>query len=127
MYRHEESGHWVSKHSQIVKHYLSGWFIIDFLSIFPFVFVGKMVAESMGSGGSYVNKLRAFKALRLLRALKLSRLAQRWSAEVVIPHVIVTMTQFATVLVLSSHWVGCMLGMALSLQEDPSRPATMMR
>jgi hypothetical protein len=133
MYRDEGSGHWVSRHSQIVKHYIKGWFVIDALSIFPFVVVGNAAAESMGSDGTYVNKLRGFKALKLLRALKLvrllklSRLAQRWSAEVVIPHLVVTIAQFATILVLSSHWIACVLGMAMAMQEDPSRPPTMKR
>merc|ERR1719387_1212088 len=133
MYRDGGSGHWVSRHSQIVRHYLKGWFVIDALSIFPFVAVGRMAAESVGYGGLYVNKLRAFKFLRLLRALKLvrllkfGRLAQRWSAEIVIPHLVVTVVQFLAILIVSSHWVACLLGIMMELQEDGTKPYTMKR
>merc|ERR1711959_637010 len=62
---------WGSKfetsHIKIVKRYLTGWFIIDLLSILPFDTLG-MVFDS-----DEIAKLKLVKVVRLLRLLKLMR------------------------------------------------------
>ena len=55
----------------IARGYLQGWFFLDFLSIFPFDWVG---ARSVGfSGGGTAKLLRCLRLVKLLRLLRGSR------------------------------------------------------
>ena len=64
----------VTNRQLIIKKYLKGWFIIDFLSTVP---IDNIAQLAMGPGGSDAKNLRTLKmirGLRLLRLLKLARL-----------------------------------------------------
>ena len=60
--------------SVLLKHYASGWMVIDVVSVLPFQYIGMISAdESMENTGE---QLKVLKTLRLLRLLKLLRLAR---------------------------------------------------
>jgi hypothetical protein len=54
---------YVDSSSEIVKHYVTGWFLLDFLSVFPF--------GLLGIGG--VSKMRLLRCCRLVKLLRLLR------------------------------------------------------
>jgi potassium voltage-gated channel Eag-related subfamily H protein 7 len=64
--------YWVGDHRKIAKKYLSGWFLIDFVSILPFDTVG--LAMTAQDETVHANALVRF--FRVLRLLKMTRLVR---------------------------------------------------
>ena len=65
----------ISDFSTIRKRYLTGWFLIDFLSSLPVEYM-VMIFEGTGAAGADVIDLQFLKTLRLLRLAKMLRLAR---------------------------------------------------
>ena len=66
------SGILITDTSKIRKHYLTGWFVIDFVCVLPLGYVGYFLDGGSNESGSF----RAVKSLRLLRLGKMLRLAK---------------------------------------------------
>ena len=66
------SGILITDTSKIRKHYLTGWFVIDFVCVLPLGYIGYFVEGGSSESGSF----RAVKSLRLLRLGKMLRLAK---------------------------------------------------
>ena len=64
--------HWVDSRRQIVRHYLMGWFGLDFFAIM-LVTIDFITIESGGGDASDVKDLRVLRVLRALRLVKLVR------------------------------------------------------
>ncbi len=64
----------VSNRHLIIKRYLKGWFIIDFLSTVPIDNIAELAMGSEGSNTKNLRTLKMIRGLRLLRLLKLARL-----------------------------------------------------
>ncbi len=74
-YEHPETAHLVWDKASIRRHYLTGWFLIDFFSTVPFDKIGAALISSGPEGSSNdAEKLRVAKLLRTLRLIKLVRL-----------------------------------------------------
>lgn len=65
----------ITSHKLIAKNYLKSWFVIDFLSIFPF----DLVLEGNGNFNNLVRVARIgkmYKVIRLLRLIKILKLVK---------------------------------------------------
>ena len=59
----------IDDRGKIAKTYLTGWFFIDFLSVFPF---DKMVSE----GGDYGGLVRVLRISKIYKIVKVARLVR---------------------------------------------------
>lgn len=86
---------------QVARHYLRGWFAIDFLSAIPF--------DQIFSGGLMdVNRLlRLLRLFRLLRLLRLAQFMRRLGQNVSLNPVILRMAFLVFWIVLLAHWMAC--------------------
>ena len=66
---------WVHDKGMIVRNYLSGWFVIDAVSITPFYAISwSMEGErASGDGREASNLLSSVRVIKLLRMIKLAR------------------------------------------------------
>lgn len=88
-------------HHKIVKHYLSTWCIVDFLSIFPFDY---MASEAMGA----MKVVRLVRLLKLARILRASRLFRRLEVRMSITYRSLALVKFFSILLLLIHWLTCL-------------------
>ena len=75
----------VVSHKRIAKHYLTGWFVIDFVSILPCDSIGLVMDSSDISQLKIMRVLRLLRLFKLMRIFKSSRIFKRWEAQVRVP------------------------------------------
>jgi hypothetical protein len=108
-------------HCRIIRRYLRGWFLIDFLSIQQFDVLG-FVFES-----DSLQKMKLVKIIRLLRLLKLmkvsiaTRIFRRLETRVSIAYQRVALYKFLIVLLLISHWLSCLWALTLNLVDESEK------
>ncbi|CAD7939704.1 unnamed protein product [Amoebophrya sp. A25] len=91
----------------IIRKYLTGWFIIDFLSIIPYDLITCWSGESLGT-------FRIFRLLRLMklaRIFRASRLFKRWQDHISLTFASIALMKFGLGILLLSHWVACLWGL----------------
>eukprot|EP00397_Hematodinium_sp_SG-2012_P014665 GEMP01014916.1.p1 GENE.GEMP01014916.1~~GEMP01014916.1.p1 ORF type:complete len:724 (-),score=127.36 GEMP01014916.1:675-2846(-) len=101
---------WITRHRDITWKYLKSWFIIDFLSAFPFYAFStfcedhdpELAAESQPHMGE--------KLLKLVRILETSRLADLARTRIQVKNVWFGLGRFLGLLALVSHWMACLWG-----------------
>lgn len=112
---------YVSSRKAIVKHYLKGWFLCDLLSILPYDFVGMIVGDDPNAAKD-LSQLKVIRVVRLVRLLKLARLfrgmriLKRWELEMGFPYRKITLWVLLITVLLSAHWISCVLGIMNNLQ-----------
>lgn len=115
-YRDANTNEWVTDHRKIGVNYLKTWFLIDLLAILPFDIIG------VATGSDDVQKIKALRLVRLLRLLKLlrlfrtSRIISRWAAIVPIRYAVTSLIRFSVAMVLTAHWIACLMGIIPSLE-----------
>ena len=62
--------------ARISKHYMHGWFFIDFLAVLPVSYVALLVSSAADACAGVGASTRLFKVLRLIRLAHLLRLAK---------------------------------------------------
>jgi len=113
-----EDGVVVREQRKVAMHYLSGWFLVDLVSAFPFdaVILGPDVYKPrtfISTSHTDRNRLRFFKyikvvrLLRLFRVARLSRITKRLKDKFRMKHSQVTFTGFAFFVILVAHWIAC--------------------
>jgi hypothetical protein len=102
-------------HKKIVRKYLTGWFPIDLISIFPFDLMGILMNSGGGeTGGKSASDLKVLRVVRCLRLVKLIRLAkasstlQKFERKYGIRNSDLTLLKFAIAVVVVSHWMSCL-------------------
>ena len=123
----------------IALTYLRGWFVIDFVSIFPIdtlvtAIVASGAAESTGGQTLVTRSTRSLKMLRLLRIAKLVRLMRVSRAfryirffkailedklHIEIPSSTIKLLRLFTVVILVCHWGACVNFFACRLYDFP--------
>jgi len=107
----DSAGSWITQLTDIRRHYVLGWFSIDFVSICPFWIIGRyFTAEDAGeaavlnatdddTSGSPTAVLRMVRVVRLLRLLKLfrvlkaSRILKRFEARMTVTYAELSLCQ----------------------------------
>jgi|EP00505_MAST-04D_sp_SCG-Rhode-Island_P002951 potassium voltage-gated channel Eag-related subfamily H protein 7 len=103
---------WIASHTKIARRYLGGWFLIDFVSIFPFDYV-------FPAGGDSLKALRVIRLLRLaklLRVFRASRMLDRWQNKLSLGFGHITMIKFLISVIIICHWLACFWRMIPDLE-----------
>ena len=128
----------VKNHKRIARHYLTGWFAIDFVSVLPvdtMLMVAfpnvKANAASDTDGQAYVEVLRVVRMMRLFRLVKLfrilraSRIFARMESSVAISYSKRELLKWMTIVVLLIHFLACALGLLAQLTPTQRTPELM--
>jgi hypothetical protein len=95
----------------IVKRYLRGWFVIDFISSLPadniVCAMGDAISES--GGGSVVRTIKLLRLMKMFRLLRIARVLKRWEQMAGSRAVmsIIRISKLWLILVYSTHLSGC--------------------
>ena len=120
--RGPSAGRLETRHDEIIKRYLKGWFLIDLVASFPLDIIMNAASDDDSAGGSSINRLlRLVRSVKLMRILRMSRLWKRLLHRVKINPSVVRLFKLFGVLLIEWHWIGCMYwGIAVSegLNED---------
>ena len=104
------SERWVTNHSKITRHYLSGWFSIDFVSCavsgFDFMGLGEE-EQSADVNLQLFQVLRALRLIKLLRLMRLARLFRRWEKRLTFNYGTMALTKCVIYVLLTCHWCAC--------------------
>lgn len=102
----------------VAKAYLKSWFLIDFLSVFPFGMI--VTAAASADGASRLSIVRAVRLLRLIkmvRVIKATRVLKRWEHVISSNHKTLTIIKYLFGILVFSHWAACAWGILGSLQS----------
>ena len=124
----------------IVWNYLTGWFIIDFVSVLPFWLVTLDMVDPMGvkstgelaplTGAERASMLtriiKLMRMLKLARVFKASRVMQRVLLDVVmnkweLTYGFIKMMKLVVVLMVWAHWQACLWGLTSSFMAASGR------
>lgn len=85
--------------------YLTSWFLIDLIAALPYAY---LVPSSHGSSQVSLQKiLKLLRLIRLLRMFRVSRIFRRISNTVFIRSTMSSLMKYCLIVVLISHWFGC--------------------
>jgi potassium voltage-gated channel Eag-related subfamily H protein 7 len=113
-----QMGGFVISHSKIAKHYLTGWFTIDFVSILPFDTIGMVSNSEEVSQLKFFRMVRLARLLKLLRVLKGSRIFKRWQSRIGMQHSTMTLLKYNVTVIMLCHWLACLWWIVMSI-DDP--------
>mmetsp|Transcript_22010 Transcript_22010/g.39445 ORF Transcript_22010/g.39445 Transcript_22010/m.39445 type:complete len:654 (-) Transcript_22010:75-2036(-) len=111
-----------TRHSMIIKHYLKGWFIIDFVSILPFDLLGLVSHNDTLERAKLLKIIRQFRLFKLLRAVKASRFFGRLEENLSIAYHTLHLIKCIVILIISCHWTACAWALTLQLSPEPRDP-----
>jgi potassium voltage-gated channel Eag-related subfamily H protein 7 len=114
-YYNEDQGGWVIQHSMIAKHYATGWFPVDFVSIIPFGIIGRLMDSQEIDQLKILRIIRLLRLAKLLRIFKSSAIVKRYQSHVGISHATQTMIKFAFLIFAVAHWLACMWGIVTTI------------
>jgi CRP-like cAMP-binding protein len=120
-YYDTEYNKWVWENWPIIKHYLRGWFVLDFISTFPLelAVVGPSPdTDSNASSLRLLRLLRLFRLLKLLRVVRASRIIQRWETVIDLRYSLLSLAGFILGILLLAHWGACLWGMIPQLEAS---------
>jgi voltage-gated potassium channel Kch len=106
---------WETDPRKIAMKYMSGWFPVDVISIFPFDLLGILMdSDSSGGEGGSASDLKVLRVVRCLRLIKLIRLLkasanlQKFVRYYGIRNSALTLLKFAVAVVVVTHWLSCL-------------------
>ena len=114
--------------AKIVWAYLKGWFVVDLVSAIPYE-IFFIIAAPAAYSSDISPELRApsllrvgqviriFKAVKMLRLLRLNQVFTRWERAFVVKHAFATLTRFFVAILFSAHWAACIFFFVGSLER----------
>jgi hypothetical protein len=125
-------GAWVLKHDDIIRHYLSTWFVLDTGTVllpgaFDIWTASSAFDQQALETPETVNaeKLGVLRVLRVLRLVKLarlvraSRLYERWRARITLSSATMTWAGCVFTLLFMSHLFACLIALQATLHGNP--------
>jgi potassium voltage-gated channel Eag-related subfamily H protein 7 len=109
---------WVGKLPLIRRHYVCGWFTIDFLSTIPYDCLGCFMDADSLSSFKVLRVLKLLKLLRLLRILKSMRIFKRLQAQLGLSNSASALIKFLVAVLLTLHWVACFWRLVPAMQDE---------
>lgn len=100
----------------IAKNYLSGWFVIDLLSVLPFEFM------TPSGGLVLMRSMRLLRLLKLLKLLRAFRILEKWQDQMGISYRKMTLLAIFLGVLLGIHWIACAMGLMSRLQLSEAIP-----
>jgi CRP-like cAMP-binding protein len=90
---------------KIIKHYLLSWFLIDFVSTFPFDMIFSQV---YAQATNLIKLLKLSRLLRLLRIFRLVRIINRLEFALLVRAAAGTLGRYFMKLLFYLHWTACL-------------------
>lgn len=111
---------WIRDRRKLTMMYLKGWFLIDFLSVFPLELVATVTgSSSVGSKAKVIRMIRLARLVKLMRILRVSRVTDRLQNHLSISYAAQTLVKLLVLCVITAHWIACFWGMiGLQLGTD---------
>jgi len=110
-YKHEKgpsAGRLETSHTEIIKNYLRGWFLIDLVASFPLDIIMNVAGGESGAGGALNKLIRLVRSVKLMRILRMSRIWKRLLHRVKLNPSVVRLFKLFGCLLIEWHWIGCM-------------------
>ncbi|EQC38482.1 hypothetical protein SDRG_04190 [Saprolegnia diclina VS20] len=127
-YVDKETNAVIDEYGLVAQHYLRGWFLIDFASIFPFETLSSSDKSSTDpdapSTAAPSNRLVVLRILRILRIMKLmrvfraNRIVARWQARLDFPIALSKLISFTFGILVLAHWLACVWGTTPQFQHN---------
>lgn len=134
----DRDGRTVRAHKRIAYHYLTGWAIIDFVSVLPLDVLDVYgVFDRMASSGSsgtsaedtrqtrqvvkMVRLLRLLKLLKILRVLRASRVLTRLETRFAMTYTTNEGIKYCVVIIVTLHWFACAWACLATFSLDDPR------
>lgn len=109
----------VDDNIDIAYNYLTGWFVLDFVSIFPFdVIAAETGGEETAGRLRIIRTIRLLKLAKLLRIVRANRIFTRWRNLIGLTYSMVQLLQFLVVIMVLAHWSACVFYLWSSLFMD---------
>jgi len=102
---------------KIIWKYLTTWFAIDLISIFPTDLI-----DQGGSDLTFLRIIRVLKLLKLMRVLRASRIMKRWESSISIRNSVLQILKMGSIMLVYTHWTACLWGLLPTL--EPRNTAT---
>jgi len=100
----DEKGRLITDRAAVARHYLKGWFVIDFVSCLPFEILFLFLdVEPL----AIFAVLRMLRSLRLIRLLKVSTTILRYNRRSSLNPIVLRMGFILFWIALVSHWAAC--------------------
>ena len=115
----EDKGSMLVKSNYLIaRHYLRGWFLVDFLSVIPYEEALLAVGQRGFNGLTAIRLIRLLRLLKLLRVIRVSRVFARYETKFAVSYAKLSMLRYIVILIICAHWMACIWGMALRVQGD---------
>jgi potassium voltage-gated channel Eag-related subfamily H protein 7 len=101
----------------IAKGYLRGWFLLDFLSVFPFEDIGALFGGTF-TGGNSMRMLRCLRLVKLLRLLRGSRAFNTLQQQFSVSYAIQDFTKLLLLTAFVCHLMACGFGFVAYLDTE---------
>jgi len=101
---------WVTDRQQIVRHYLSTWFVLDLVSVLPFdlfTWSGLIPANGSSKVLQMLRIIRLLRLVKLLRIIRASRIFARWQSFFGFTYAEMTMMKFIVLTIMMMHAMAC--------------------
>lgn len=103
-----DDGDLLYEQKEVTRHYLKGWFAVDFISCLPFGYfeIAYDGDENIFEHPETARLLKLFRLLKLLRLVRMKRILDRWEEELYS----ISTVKFAKLMCLiaiASHWLSC--------------------
>lgn len=103
---------------KIVRYYITGWFIIDFVATFDWTwFFGLLMTKEEEDAGGQLAMIRLLRLIRILRILKMGRIVERLSAFLNVRSAFIKIVQLVLGLMLIIHLIACFFYLVPSLEK----------
>ena len=114
---------WVDSRKLIIRHYLTGWFALDFFSItlMSIDFVTIFSDGNQDSLGALrvLRVLRALRLVKLVRLVRASRMFKRWECKIAINYSALALGKCVIGIFVASHWFACLWALQTILFDGP--------
>lgn len=105
------------KLKKIVRNYLSGWFIIDFVATFNWSWFFGLFMSAEEQAGGQLAMIRLLRLIRILRILKMGRIVERLSEYLSVRSAFIKIVQLVVGLLLIIHLIACFFYLVPSLEK----------
>ncbi|ETW07541.1 hypothetical protein H310_02033 [Aphanomyces invadans] len=113
---------------QIALQYITGWFVLDFVSIIPFDVISMSykgdsntpevsAKKDLTSHLKIIRIIRLFRLIKLVRVFRASRIYSRWEAILGFKYTSVKLAKFLFCVLILAHWLACLWGLTPALED----------